>query len=121
MPTHLPIFGKACVVALLVGVCATVFAPRLLPVGWDVAALSIGLLLWTLPSRLRLLGAALFGLGWAAFHGHAGLAQQLPAGSAPVDHVVQGRVTSLPVHGPGGTRFGFRVDDDPAMPAELRG
>lgn len=121
MPTHLPIFGKACVVALLVGVCATVFAPRLLPAGWGVAAASVGILLWILPSRLRLLGAALFGLGWAAFHGHAGLAQQLPAGSAPVDYIVQGRVTSLPVHGPGGTRFGFRVDDDPAMPAELRG
>jgi competence protein ComEC len=69
-----PIFGKACVVSLLAGICAIIFSPRLLPMEWGVAAAAVGLLLWILPSRLRLLGAALFGLGWAAFHGHAGLA-----------------------------------------------
>lgn len=117
----LPIFGKACVVALLAGICTIIFSPRLLPQGWGVAAAAFGILLWVLPSRLRLLGAALFGLGWAAVHGHAGLAQQLPPGGPPVDHALHGRVISLPDHGPGGTRFRFRVDDDPAMPGELRG
>lgn len=116
-----PIFGKACVVSLLAGICAIIFSPRLLPMEWGVAAAAVGLLLWILPSRLRLLGAALFGLGWAAFHGHAGLAQQLTPGSAAVDHVLHGRVVSLPDHGPGGTRFRFRVDEDPAMPTRLRG
>ncbi len=117
----LPIFGKACVVALLAGICTIILSPRLLPQGWGVAAAAFGILLWVLPSRLRLLGAALFGLGWAAVHGHAGLAQQLPPGGPPVDHALHGRVISLPDHGPGGTRFRFRVDDDPAMPGELRG
>ncbi|MEN5263727.1 DNA internalization-related competence protein ComEC/Rec2 [Stenotrophomonas sp. TWI587] len=119
--TPLPIFGKACVVALLAGICVIVFSPRLLPLGWGVAAAASGILFWILPCRFRLLGAALFGFGWAALHGHAGLARQLPPGAPPVDHALHGRVISLPHHGPGGTRFRFRVDDAPAMPAELRG
>ncbi|MEK0266389.1 hypothetical protein QT383_09295 [Stenotrophomonas rhizophila] len=76
--TPLPIFGKACVVALLAGICTIVFSPRLLPLGWGVAAAASGILFWILPYRLRLLGAALVGLGWAAVHAHTGLAQQLP-------------------------------------------
>lgn len=119
--TPLPIFGKACVVALLAGICTIVFSPRLLPLGWGVAAAASGILFWILPYRLRLLGAALVGLGWAAVHAHTGLVQQLPPGGPPVDHALHGRVINLPHHGPGGTRFHFRVDDGPAMPAELRG
>lgn len=117
----LPIFGKACVVALLTGICVIVFSPRLLPLGWGLAAAAVGILLWMLPCRFRLLGAVLFGIGWAAVHGHAGLAQQLPPGAPPMDHTLHGRVISLPHHGAGGTRFRFRVDDGPTMPAELRG
>ncbi|WP_265310108.1 DNA internalization-related competence protein ComEC/Rec2 [Stenotrophomonas sp. SRS1] len=123
MPAHasVPIFGKACAVALLAGICVIVFSPRLLPLGWGVAAAAFGIVSWILPGRFRLLGAVLFGIGWAAVHGHAGLAQQLPPGGPAVDHALHGRVISLPQHGPGGTRFLFRVDEGATMPTELRG
>lgn len=120
-PLPPPLAGKACVAALLAGVCAIVFAPMLVPRAVALVACAGGLLLWMAPRRLRWLGAALFGLGLAALHGHAGLATQLPPGSAPVDHALQGRVVSLPEHGGRSTRFRFQVDDDPAMPEALRG
>jgi len=120
-PLPLPVLGKACVVGLLAGVCATVFAPLLL-VRWAALLLvCIGAAIWLAPTRGRWLGAALFGLGWAAVQAHAGLALQLPAGGPSIDVALQGRVVSLPEHGPRGTRFRFQVDDVPAMPAALRG
>lgn len=117
----LPLFGKACAAALLVGVCVIVFAPQLLPRGLGVVAVCVGLLVGCWPSRWGWLGAALLGVGCACLHGHAALARQLPATAAAVDHVLQGRVISLPDHGARSSRFLFQVDDDAALPVEVRG
>lgn len=120
-PAPVPVFGKACAAALLCGVCLLVFAPVLLPRGPALAGVAAGMALWLWPSRLRWLGAALFGLGWAGVHGHAALERQLPAHAAATEYALQGRVVGLPEHGPRSTRFRFQVDDTAAMPPAVRG
>ncbi|MEG2804266.1 DNA internalization-related competence protein ComEC/Rec2 [Stenotrophomonas sp.] len=117
---HLPLFGKACAAALLLGACACVFAPVLMPRWAAALVLAAGVPMWGAPWRGRVLGAALCGLGWASLHAHAALALQLPAQAAG-EYRVQGRVLDLPVHGAVSTRFLFAVDDDPALPAPVRG
>jgi competence protein ComEC len=120
-PAPLPLFGKACAVALLAGVCGVVFAPVLLPRMPAWCALLCGAGVWCAVPRARWCGAVLAGIGWVTLHAHAGLALQLPAAAAPADHVLRGRVVELPQHGSRSTRFRFRVDDDATMPAHLRG
>ncbi|WP_314102303.1 ComEC/Rec2 family competence protein, partial [uncultured Stenotrophomonas sp.] len=117
----LPLFGKATAAALLGGICMVVFAPRLLPAALAGCALLLGVPLWCGWARGRWCGAVLVGLGWAAVQAHAALDVQLPAGAPATLHMLRGRVVDLPQHGPRSTRFRFRVDDDPAMPARLRG
>lgn len=119
--TPLPMFGKASAAALLCGVCAVMFAPVLLPPLPAWCALLVGLPAWCGWRSGRWCGALLAGVGWAALQAHAGLALQLPAGAPPVDHRVRGTLVDLPQHGPRSSRFRFRVDDDSAMPAHLRG
>lgn len=116
----LPMFGKACAFGLLVGCSAVVFAPTLLTRWAAPVAIVLGVLAWCWPSRARWLGALLLGIGWAALQGHWALDRQLPPGATPVDHVLQGRVVSLPEHGPRSTRFRFRVDDEAALPVRGR-
>ncbi|MFN4162020.1 MAG: hypothetical protein ACK4FW_08615, partial [Stenotrophomonas sp.] len=104
----LPVFGKLCATALLLGACATVFAP-VLPPRWAAAVtVGAGLLLWCWPGRWRGLGAAVFGLGWATLHAHLALAAQLPADAAKNEYLLRGRVIDLPTHGAIATRFVFR-------------
>lgn len=121
-PTQpLPVFGKLCATALMLGACATVFAPVLLP-HWAAAVMAgAGLVLWCWPGRWRGLGAVVFGLGWATLHAHLALAAQLPADAGKTEYLLRGRVIDLPTHGAIGTRFVFRVDDDPALPVRVRG
>jgi competence protein ComEC len=122
LPAHvLPMFGKACAAALLLGVCAVVFAPVLLPTLAAWCVLVPGAIAWCLWTSARWCGALLVGIGWAALNGHAVLAAQLPAQAASVEYALQGRVLDLPRHGPRSTRFRFRVDDDARMPAPVRG
>lgn len=116
-----PVFGNACAAALLVGTCLVVFAPVLASRTTAACALLSGVALWLGCLRGRWVGALLFGIGWAALHAHAGLAQQLPANAAATDHALRGRIVDLPQHGARSTRFRFRVDDDPGMPVHLRG
>ena len=117
----LPLFGKATAAALLCGICMVVFAPRLLPAPLAGCALLLGVPLWCGWARGRWCGAVLVGIGWAALQAHAALDVQLPAGAPATLHILRGRVVDLPQHGPRSTRFRFRVDDEPAMPARLRG
>lgn len=116
-----PLFGKACAAALLVGVCAVVYAPVLLPAGWALAAAVLGFVAWLRCPRGRCCGALLLGLGWAALHGHARLDAQLTVDVAKRAGILQGRVIDLPRHGERSTRFTFRVDDSTSMPPALRG
>lgn len=117
----LPLFGKACAAALVVGVCVVVHAPVLLPHGWAIFALLTGAAMCGLAAPARLAGALLLGMGWAALHAHAGLNAQLRADDAGQTWTLQGRVVDLPRHGERSTRFQFRVEDSAAMPARLRG
>jgi len=119
--TPLPMFGKASAAAFLCGICTVMFAPVLLPTLPAWCALLAGVPAWCGWRGGRWCGALLVGVGWAALQAHAGLALQLPPGAPPVDHRVRGTVVDLPQHGPRSSRFRFRVDDDPAMPAHLRG
>ncbi|WP_312320703.1 DNA internalization-related competence protein ComEC/Rec2 [Stenotrophomonas sp.] len=116
----LPLFGKACAAALVLGVCLVVFAPVLLPLIWALCALTLGGLVWGGWPWARVGGALLLGIGWAALHGHAALAAQLPVATAQ-GWDLQGRVVDLPRHGERSSRFQFRVDDSSAMPKALRG
>ena len=117
----LPLFGKACGAALLVGVCAVVYAPVLLPAGWALAAVVLGVGAWLCWPRGRCCGALLLGLGWAALHGHARLDAQLTVDDAKRSWTLQGRVIDLPRHGERSTRFTLRVDNNAEIPAALRG
>ncbi len=117
----LPVFGKACAASLLGGVCAVVFAPLLLPVALGWCCVVVGVCAWAGWPRGRCCGALLLGAGWAALHGHAGLAAQLPASTVPAEYALRGRVVDLPQHGERSTRFRFRIDDDAGMPVPLRG
>lgn len=117
----LPLFGKATAAALLCGICMVVFAPRLLSAPWACGALLLGVPLWCGGARGRWCGALLVGVGWAALQAHAALAVQLPADAPATVYLLRGRVVDLPQHGPHSSRFRFRVDDVPAMPARLRG
>ena len=117
----LPLFGKACASAFVAGICAVVFAPVLLGVGWAICVLIPGMLLWLCSGTWRAVGALLFGTGWAAICAHAALDAQIPPGASAQAYTLQGRVIDLPKHGERSTRFRFQIDNVAAMPVALRG
>lgn len=119
--TRPALLGRACAAGLVAGATACTQAPWLPPRLACGIGLALGLLLWGRPWRGRAWGALLAGLCWAGLHGHAALALQLPAGTAARDVVVRGRVIDLPDHAPTGSRFLFRIDDDPDLPPWIRG
>ena len=116
-----PLFGPACAVSLLAGVCACLLLPTL-PPAWLLGLLLVsGMALalggdWRRPLGVLALGAALAGL-----HAAGSLAGQLPLELERTALVVSGRIVELPVHEPRRTRFAFVVDDVPEAPAALRG
>lgn len=121
MSTRVPWFGIAASAAFLAGVVACLWLPALAP--WPVRALCIAsgsALAWRKP-RLRWLGLALVGFGWAGLHAGRVLSTQLPARLEKQELAVSGRIVDLPQSEPRRTRFQFRVDGDPAQPLELRG
>lgn len=118
---RMPPFGIAASLALLAGVSACLWSPAL--VAWPVSALlaMAGAWLWMRADRWRVLGPVLLGFGLAGGHAAHALSIRLPADWERRDVVVSGRIADLPEQQPRGTRFGFRVDDDAAQPAPLRG
>jgi competence protein ComEC len=116
-----PPFGIAAAFALVAGVALCLCLPALPSGAWLVAALAIGAWLWSRRDAWRLAGVLLAGFGIAGLHAGASLAGQLPLAMEGQDAVVSGRVVDLPLHEARRTRFLFRVDDDTALPAALRG
>ena len=116
-----PVLGKAVAAGFLLGVCAVAWAPALLPspLGW--LALLVGLLGWWRLRCRRWPGALLAGVGWMGVQMGSGLQAQLPATMEGREFLLRGEVVSLPEHEVRRTRFHFRVDDDVAQPAVLRG
>lgn len=116
-----PPFGIAAAFALVAGVALCLRLPVLPPGAWLVAALAIGAWAWSRRNGWRLAGVFLFGVGLAGLHAGASLAGQLPAALEGREVVLAGKVIDLPLHEARRTRFLFRVDDDTALPAALRG
>ncbi|MGY1457303.1 DNA internalization-related competence protein ComEC/Rec2 [Luteimonas sp. A534] len=76
---------------------------------------------WRIRGRWRWAGAMLAGFALCGLHAAASLGAQLPAEHERGDFTVTGHVIGLPEDEPRRTRFQLRVDDDPALPAFLRG
>ena len=116
-----PPFGKSVAIALLAGVGTALVSPWLLP--WQAMAplaLLAGCGWWRL-RRGRTVCVFAFGWALASLHAAHALSVQLPADWEKRDVTVTGRIVDLPLHEPRRTRFEFRVDDDAAQPAPLRG
>ncbi|MGH8031401.1 MAG: DNA internalization-related competence protein ComEC/Rec2 [Luteimonas sp.] len=118
--SSMPPFGIAAA-ALLAGITACAWLPALPP--WPVFALLaiVGGYGWTRSGWRRAVGAGAFGVALFGLHAAASLSAQLPIALERGDVTVSGRVLDLPVEEPRRTRFRFRVDDDAAQHAALRG
>lgn len=112
-------FGVAAALSLLGGVTACMLVPALPP--WPVLALvlGLGLRLWILGRRWRVVGPALLGFGLAGLHAAATLAQQLPPAWEGRELALVGTVVDLPQPEARRTRFRFEIEDAPL--AALRG
>ena len=112
----------ATALALLAGCGGCLLLPRLPAWPWLLLAAGAGAACWWLArGRAALAGVLLLGCGLAGLHAATTLARQLPPALEGRDVAVRGRVLDLPQADPRGTRFLFRVDDDAAQPAALRG
>ncbi|MGH8079042.1 MAG: DNA internalization-related competence protein ComEC/Rec2 [Lysobacter sp.] len=116
-----PPFGKLAAVALLAGVAAALSLPWLCAWGISLALSIVAAYAgWRWP-RARIVAIATFGFALASLHASYALNLRLPADWEKRDVVVTGRIVDLPVHEARRTRFEFRVDNDTAQPAPLRG
>lgn len=116
-----PPFGKLVAIALLAGIGAALASPWLFP--WQSMA-PLALLAaagWWRLRRARALAAFAFGFALASLHGAHALALQLPPDWEKREVALRGRIVDLPVHETRRSQFRFRVDDDAAQPAPLRG
>ncbi len=112
-----PCLGPACAAALVLGALACMAAPVLPPLWLGTVLVALALPGWLLRWRGRIVAAGVFGLAWAACHGHWALQQQWPA-DADAQHVqVRGRVVDLPSHAPDHTRFVLQVEQADGLPS----
>ncbi len=96
--------------ALLLGVLAVQWLPRLPPVGCSIAVVLLALAaMWRWP-RARLLAWLLLGIGWAMWRGALAMDLRLPRPLEGRDFVVTGAVSRLPEHDADAARFAFTVD-----------
>lgn len=130
-----PLFGKAAAVAMLCGVCACLFAPRLLPWWWSIIGVVVAAALgWKsirsdssqCANAMLVACVALFGICCAGLHASFVLHSQWPRDGAKQEVIVRGIVQGLPQPEPRRTRFRFEVEDaraaDGKAPiAELQG
>ncbi|MFC3551788.1 DNA internalization-related competence protein ComEC/Rec2 [Lysobacter cavernae] len=116
-----PPFGIITAAALLAGVVACLWLPRLLPWPLSLLLLLAGLAWWWWGPRWRGCGPVLLGFGLAGLHAAHALSLQLPPSWEKREVVLSGRIVDLPEHEIRRTRFLFRVDRDRAQPALLRG
>ena len=94
---------RAAMLALAAGLILLRFLPQLPPPSALPLVILAGLLL--LPSRWRLIGCLLCGLGWACLSAHWALSDRLPAELDGRTFWLEGRVTGLPDVRGGVVRF----------------
>lgn len=117
-----PLFSPLTATALLAGIVAATCLPVLPPLRGALVLLVLAGVAWRWRrDRWRALAALLFGFALLCAQGSLQLSAQLPVAMESAELELRGRVVSLPEHDARRTRFQFRVDDDDAMPAELRG
>ncbi|MET0290004.1 MAG: ComEC/Rec2 family competence protein, partial [Pseudoxanthomonas sp.] len=111
-------FGLGVALALVAGCLLVVQLPERLPLGVLWPGLGAGLWAWWRGGALRLVGAALLGIGLCGLHMDATLVRQLAVADASRDVVVHGRVVSLPDLQARRTRFVFELEADaaPSLP-----
>lgn len=116
-----PPFGKLVAIALLAGIGAALASPWLFP--WQSMApmMLLAAAGWWRLRRARALAAFAFGFALASLHAAHALALQLPPDWEKREVALRGRIVDLPVHETRRSQFRFRVDDDAAQPAPLRG
>ena len=116
-----PVFGPACMAALLLGMVGMLWRPTLPATGVLWLLLAVGLAAWGMPSRGRWIGALLAGAAWAGLHATWSMDARLPVAWEAREVTVAGRIVGLPEPQARRTRFLFRVDDADSQPAPLRG
>ncbi len=115
------LLGPITAACLLAGVMLALWMPRF-PTPWaSAAALVLGIGLAACLPRLRPAAALLLGLGLAGLHAQHALSLQLPPSQEGRTVTLSGRIVGLPLHASMQSRFDFRVDADPVLPAALRG
>ena len=115
------LFGPACAIALLVGVCVSLWLPGLPPRLSLAALLAVGSVLAWRGEKARLAGVALCGFAFAGLHAAHALQQQIPRALEGKALELDGRIVELPLHEARRTRFEFVVDGTASQPADLRG
>lgn len=116
-----PPFGKLVALALLAGIGLALASPGLPPV-WTMALLAaLAAVGWWRLRRARAFAVFAFGFALAGLHAAHALSLQLPPDWEKRDVALSGRIVDLPVHEARRSQFRFRVDDDAAQPAPLRG
>uniref|UniRef100_UPI003F4E2339 ComEC/Rec2 family competence protein n=1 Tax=Lysobacter firmicutimachus TaxID=1792846 RepID=UPI003F4E2339 len=116
-----PPFGKRVAIGVLAGIGAGLALPRVCPWGWSIALAALAVALWWRRPGWRWPAALAFGFAWAGVHAAWALSLQLPPDWEKREVALRGRIVELPLHEPRRSRFDFRVDDDAAQPAPLRG
>lgn len=116
-----PVLGLHSALAILAGVVSCLLLPTLPPVPVLLVMGAIALVLWRRSGRWRLAGTGLLGAVYAGLVASATLAAQLPATWQGASLRVRGQIVELPVHEARRTRFQFRVEDAPDMPAVVAG
>lgn len=119
---QVPAVGLGVSAALVLGASLCLQLPRVPPWWMMAVALPAAFAVWLRQRGAgRLVAAFFFGAALCGLHAAHALSVQLPATMERGDFTVSGRVVGLPVHEPQRTAFLFRVDNEDAVPAALRG
>jgi len=122
-PCPHPVTAITAALALLVGVLAVQWLPRLPPPSWTWAGLAVLAVGVVALRRWPWLLFALFGVGWAVHQGTLAMDARLPRALEGGDFQVTGTVVDLPERRPDAAHFSFDVDQASRAggPVALRG
>ena len=105
-----PVTATAAALALLAGVLAVQWLPRLPPPRWALACLLLSIALSCLLRQRYWLAFVLLGLGWATYQGALAMDARLPRQMEGGDFQVIGTVADLPDRRPDAVHFAFDVE-----------